>query len=144
MFPLLLLLADSQSKIFKVLFVCQVDPSKCMMQLVTLPFTVFFSNYPFIGSLAESYSHLLYLRIHLINKSLKIIFRKLFEKYWGKYVNFSQPLLCFHVKYKTLESPLDCKAIQPLPPKGDQSWMFIRGTDVEAETPILWPPDVKD
>ena len=44
---------------------------------------------------------------------------------------------------KTLESPLDCKEIQPVHPKGDQSWVFIAGTDVEAETPILWPPDVK-
>ena len=40
---------------------------------------------------------------------------------------------------KTLESPLDCKKIQPVHPKGDQSWVFIRRTDVEAETPILWP-----
>ena len=44
---------------------------------------------------------------------------------------------------KTLESPLDCKEIQPVYPKGDQSWVFIGRTDVEAETPILWPPDVK-
>ena len=44
---------------------------------------------------------------------------------------------------KTLESPLDCKEIQPVHPKGDQSWVFIGGTDIEAETPILWPPDVK-
>ena len=44
---------------------------------------------------------------------------------------------------KTLESPLDCKEIQPVPPKGDQSWVFIGRTDVEVETPILWPPDVK-
>ena len=44
---------------------------------------------------------------------------------------------------KTLESPLDWKEIQPLHPKGDQSWVFIQRTDVEAETPILWPPDVK-
>ena len=44
---------------------------------------------------------------------------------------------------KTLESPLDCKEIQPVHPKGDQSWVFIRRTDVEAETPILQPPDVK-
>ena len=44
---------------------------------------------------------------------------------------------------KTLESPLDCKEIQPAYPKGDQSWVFIGGTDVEAETPILWPPDAK-
>ena len=44
---------------------------------------------------------------------------------------------------KTLESPLDCKEIQPVHPKGDRSWMFIGRTDVEAETPILWPPHVK-
>ena len=44
---------------------------------------------------------------------------------------------------KTLESPLDCKEIQPVHPKGDQSWVFIGRTDVEAATPILWPPDVK-
>ena len=44
---------------------------------------------------------------------------------------------------KTLESPLDCKEIQLVHPKGDQSWVFIGRTDVEAETPILWPPDVK-
>ena len=44
---------------------------------------------------------------------------------------------------KTLESPLDCKEIQPVHPKGDQSWVFIGGTDDEAETPVFWPPDVK-
>ena len=44
---------------------------------------------------------------------------------------------------KTLESPLDCKEIQPVDPKGDQSWVFIGRTDAEAETPILWPPDAK-
>ena len=42
---------------------------------------------------------------------------------------------------KTLESPLDFREIQPVHPKGDQSWVFIGRTDVEAETPILWPPD---
>src|SRR5574340_1118889 len=41
---------------------------------------------------------------------------------------------------KTVESPLDCKEIQPVHPKGDQSWVFIGRTDVEAEIPILWPP----
>ena len=45
---------------------------------------------------------------------------------------------------KTLESPLDCKEIQPIHSKGDQSWVFIGRTDVEAETPILWPPDAKN
>ena len=44
---------------------------------------------------------------------------------------------------KTLESPLDCKEIQPIHPKRDQSWVFIGRTDAEAETPILWPPDAK-
>ena len=44
---------------------------------------------------------------------------------------------------KTLESPLDCKEIQPVHPKGDQSWVFIGRTDAEAETPILWPTHVK-
>ena len=44
---------------------------------------------------------------------------------------------------KTLESPLDCKEIQPVHPKGDQSWVFIGRTDAEAETPILCPPDAK-
>ena len=44
---------------------------------------------------------------------------------------------------KTLESPLDCKEIQPLHSEGDQSWVFTGGTDVETETPILLPPHVK-
>ena len=52
---------------------------------------------------------------------------------------------CFWIMVleKTLESPLDCKEIQPVHPKGDQSWVFIGRTDVEAETPILWPLDAK-
>ena len=45
---------------------------------------------------------------------------------------------------KTFESPLDCKEIQPVHPKGNQSWMFIGKTDAEAETPILWLPDTKN
>ena len=44
---------------------------------------------------------------------------------------------------KALESPLDCKEIQPVHPKGDQSWVSIGRTDVEAETPVLWPPHSK-
>ena len=52
---------------------------------------------------------------------------------------------CFRtvVLEKTLESPLDCKEIKPVNPKGNQSWIFIGRTGVEAETPILWPPDIK-
>ena len=45
--------------------------------------------------------------------------------------------------WKTLESPLDCKEIQPVHPNGDQSWMFFGRTDAKAETPVLWPPHVK-
>ena len=45
---------------------------------------------------------------------------------------------------KTLEGPLDCKEIQPVNPKGNQSWIFIERTDAEAEAPILWPPDANN
>ena len=45
---------------------------------------------------------------------------------------------------KALESPLDCKEIQPVHPEGDQSWVFIGRIDAEAETPILWPSDMKN
>ena len=45
---------------------------------------------------------------------------------------------------KTLKSPLDCREIQPVHPKGNQSWIFTGRTDAEAETPILWPPDAKN
>ena len=53
---------------------------------------------------------------------------------------------CFWTKVlaKTLESPLECKEIQPVNPKGNQSWIFIGRTDAEAETLILWPPDAKN
>ena len=52
---------------------------------------------------------------------------------------------CFWtVVLKTLESPLDCKEIQPIHSKGNQSWIFFGRTDVETETPILWPPEAKN
>ena len=50
---------------------------------------------------------------------------------------------CTVVLEKALENPLDCKEIQPVHPKGNQSWIFIGRTDAEAETPILWPHDLK-
>ena len=53
-------------------------------------------------------------------------------------------LWCWRVLEKTLESPLDCKEIQPVHCKGDQSWVFIRSIDAKAETPILWPPHAKN
>ena len=56
----------------------------------------------------------------------------------------SQRIDAFVVLVKTLESPLDCKEMQEVHPKGNQPWIFIGRTDAEAETPILWPPDVKN
>ena len=60
--------------------------------------------------------------------------------------SWAQKNWCFWtvVLEKTLESPLDCKEIQPIHPKGDQSWVFIGRTDAEAETPILWSPNAKN
>ena len=52
-------------------------------------------------------------------------------------------VLMFISLMKTLESSLDCKEVQPVHPKGDQSWVFTGRTDAEAETPIMWPPDAK-
>ena len=67
---------------------------------------------------------------------------------WGLYHRVSWALKnwCFWtvVLEKTLESPLDCKEIQPVNPKGNQSWTFIGRTDAETKTPILWPPDGKN
>ena len=59
---------------------------------------------------------------------------------WGWSCSLS-PVQCH--KPPSIECPLDCKEIQPVHPKGNQSWIFIGRTDVEAETPILWPPDAK-
>ena len=55
----------------------------------------------------------------------------------------NSPVVVYGCESWTIKSPLDCKEIQPVHPKGDQSWVFIGRTDVEAETPILWPPDAK-
>ena len=60
---------------------------------------------------------------------------------WG--INIMHWCLRTMVLEKTLESPLDCKEIQPVNPKGNQLWIFIGKTDAEAETPIFWPPDAK-
>ena len=60
--------------------------------------------------------------------------------------SWAQKNWCFWtvVLEKTLDSPLECKEIKPVNPKGNQSWIFIGRTDAEAETPILWPPDAKN
>ena len=68
----------------------------------------------------------------------------LFGSTCGQKKSWAPKNWCFWtvVLEKTLESPLDCKEIQPIHPKGNQSWIFIERT--EAETPVLWPPDVKN
>ena len=83
------------------------------------------------------------------------------DKYIKKYINLLMYVWMWELDYKeswalknwwfwtmvlerTLEGPLDCKEIQPVHPKGEQSWIFIGRTDAEAETPILWPPDAKN
>ena len=65
---------------------------------------------------------------------------------WDYKESWAPKNLCFWtvVLEKTLESPLDCKELQAVHPKANQSWVFIGRTDAEAETPILWPPDVKN
>ena len=57
---------------------------------------------------------------------------------------FDQLPLVLEKNLQSLKSPLDCKEIQPIHPKGIQSWIFIGRTDAEAETPVLWPPDAKN
>ena len=75
---------------------------------------------------------------HDIIKSFKVVKKKKKESWAPKNWCFWTVVL-----EKILESPLDCKKIQPVHPKGDQSWVFTGRSDAEAETPILWPPDVK-
>ena len=64
---------------------------------------------------------------------------------WTK-ESWAQKNWCFWTMMleKTLESPLDCKEIKPVHPKGNESWIFIGRADAEAETPVLWPPDAKN
>ena len=79
-------------------------------------------------------------------KYLKCVHNMPLRISWIKICSFWLYFWCFWtvLMEKTLESPLDCKEIQPVHPKGDQSWIYIGRTDAEAETPILWPSDVKN
>ena len=79
-------------------------------------------------------------KLHLLKAMVFPVVMYRCESFW------SPKNWCFWtvVLEKTLESPLDCKEIRPVHPKGNQSWIFIGRTDTEAETPILWPPDAKN
>ena len=74
---------------------------------------------------------------------LKFIWNHNMDVRVGRWRKLSAEKLMFLVLDKTLESSLDCKEIQPVRPKGNQSWIFMGRTDAEAETPILWSPHVK-
>ena len=80
-------------------------------------------------------------KFHLVKAmvSLVVMWELDYKKSWG----LKNWCIWTVVLEKTLENPLDCKEIQPVHPKGNQSWVFIERTDAEAETPVLWPPDVK-
>ena len=85
--------------------------------------------------------------ILFFHKYLQQIFIECLNVLWSEYISFTCQIIHFRESRNdwvfTLESPLDCKEIQPVHPKGNQSWIFIGRTDAEAETPILWPPDGK-
>ena len=82
-------------------------------------------------------------KVHLVKAMVFPVVMYGCESWTIKKLNSEELMLLTVVLEKTLESPLDCKEIQPVHPKGDQCWVFIGRTDVEAETPVLWPPHVK-
>ena len=81
--------------------------------------------------------------VHLVKAKVFPVVMYGCESWILKKLSAEELMLLNCVLEKTLESPLDCKEIQPVHPKGDQSWVFIGWTDVEAETRTLWPPRVK-
>ena len=98
-----------------------------------------------LESILKSRDIILLTKVHLVKA---VVFSSSHVGMWELVYEESWAMknLCFWtvVLEKTLESPLDCKKIQPVHPKGDQPWVFIGRTDAEAETPILWPPNVKN
>ena len=83
-------------------------------------------------------------KVHLVKAMVFPVVMSGCESWTIKKAECQELLLLNLLLEKTLESPLDCKVIQPVHPKGDQFWVFIVRTDAEAEAPILWPPDAKN
>ena len=83
-------------------------------------------------------------KVHLVNTTVFLIVLWMWELDYKE--SWAPKIWCFWslVVENTLESPLDCKEIQPVRPERNWSWIFIGRTDAEAETPILWPPDAKN
>ena len=97
---------------------------------------------PNLDSLLKSRDITLPTRVHLIKAMVFLVFMYRWESWTIKKAEHLR--IDFELWFgRTLESPLDCKKIQPVHPKGNQSWIFIGRTDAKAETPILWPPDAK-
>ena len=106
---------------------------------------------PWKKSYDHSRQHIKKQRHYFSNKGLSsqsYSFSSSHEWMWELYYkeNWTLKNWCFWIVVleKTLESPLDCKKIQPVHPKGNQSWIFIGRTDAEAEAPLLWPLDAKN
>ena len=96
-----------------------------------------------LDSILKSRDITLSTRVHLVKAMVFPVV--MYGCEWDYKESWALKNWCFWtvVLEKTLKSPLDCKEIQPVHPKGNQSWAFIGRTDVEAKTPILWPPDAK-
>jgi len=119
------------------------------LQMVIAPMKLK-DTYSLEGSYDQPRQHIKKQRHHFVNKGpcsqgygFSIAHVWMWELYYKE--SWAPKNWCFWtvVLEKTLESPLDCKEIQSVHPKGDQSWVFIGRTDVEAKTPILWLPDAK-
>ena len=97
----------------------------------------------YLNSIFKSRDITLPTKVHLVKAMVFPLVMYRCES-WTKMKAEHQRIDAFEWWYwKTLESPLDSKRIQPVHPKGNQPWMFIGSTDAEAEAPILWPPDAK-
>ena len=96
-----------------------------------------------LDSIFKSRDITLLTKVHLVKAMVFPVVMYGCESSTVKTVSTGELMLWAVVLEKTLEGPLDCKEIQPVHPKGDQSWVFIGRTGAKAETPILWPPHVK-
>ena len=101
-------------------------------------------SYDLLDSILKSRGITLPRKVHLVSYGFSSSHVWMWELDYKE--SWAPKTWCFWtvVLEKTLESPLDCKEIQPVHPNGNQSWMFIGSTDAEAETPIPWPPDAKN
>ena len=110
---------------------------KCIYHLLSSHMGMWAHRTSLLYSCGKETNEILWIKI------LKIVYNIIILDYKESWApeNWAFELWCWR---RLFESPLDCKEIQPVHRKGDQSWVFTGRTDAEAETPILWPPDVKN